>query len=58
MSDTLHDNPPVETKLVKKTSHHWLSPEDWKAAQTIADQLNETEKQAPSDREHREASRT
>lgn len=48
MSATPPDEPTVEAseKPTKLHSKHWLPPDEWKAANEIADQLNETEKQA------------
>jgi hypothetical protein len=48
MSATTPDEPAVEAseKTAKLHPKHWLPPHEWKAANEIADQLNETEKQA------------
>jgi hypothetical protein len=48
MSDPpqLQSQPEIATQSNQKPARHWLSPEAWKAANDIADQLNETEKKA------------
>ena len=48
MSATPPDEPSVETSEQPAKLHpkHWLPPHEWKAANEIADQLTETEKQA------------
>jgi hypothetical protein len=48
MSDTLDDHSPVaaKTRSKRKPSLYWLTPEDWKAANYLADQLQETKKKA------------
>jgi PHAX RNA-binding domain len=48
MSATPPDEPTAEASEQPAKLHpkHWLPPHEWKAANEIADQLNETEKQA------------